>query len=85
MHHSTRERAATLTEIVQTPHALPGFDLAAFQSLGRAEQSRRWAAWSVAEQLRVAHAAQCAAFGYSDADTAALMLERMGELFGGAK
>lgn len=84
MHHTTRERAATLAEIVQTPKALPGFDLAAFQALGRAEQSRRWAGWSETERLRVAHAAQCAAFDYSDDETAALMLTRMSELFGGA-
>lgn len=84
MKATTRERAATLAEIVQTPKALPGFDLAAFRALERAEQVRRWAGWSEAERLRVAHAAMAAKRGYSDDAGATLFLERLSERLGGA-
>jgi hypothetical protein len=81
---TTRDRQIVLREIVQTPKALPGFDLAAFRALERAEQARRWAGWSEAERLRVAHAAMAAKRGYSDEAGAALFLERLSERLGGA-
>lgn len=82
MRATTHERRATLARIVTTPKALPGFDLAAFQALSKAERRALWAGWSEAERLRVAHAVQHAKRGYSDEATIGHTLAALNEKLG---